>query len=112
MVSPAEHLALPTVEDIKEGTIVAKIAAHVADLTKEGQRSKARRLDDAMALARNLLDWESQFKIAINGEKARKIKEKIKESRPSESDACSICGELCAIKIVNEFLKRDKSRNR
>ena len=108
MVSPAEHLALPTVEDIKEGTIVAKIAAHVADLVKEGQRSKARRLDDAMALARSLLDWESQFKIAINGEKARKIK----ESRPSESDACSICGELCAIKIVNEFLKRDKSRNR
>jgi len=105
MVSPAEHLALPTVEDIKEGTIVAKIAAHVADLVKEGQRSKARRLDDAMALARNLLDWESQFKIAINGEKARKIK----ESRPSESEACSICGELCAIKIVNEFLKRKKN---
>ncbi|MHC1635647.1 MAG: phosphomethylpyrimidine synthase [Candidatus Methanospirareceae archaeon] len=102
MVSPSEHLALPSIEDIKEGTIVAKIAAHVADLVKEGQRERARRLDDAMALARKHLDWERQFEIAIDGEGAKKIKNR----RPSESEACSICGELCAIKIINEFLKK------
>lgn len=103
MVSPSEHLALPTVEDVKEGTIVTKIAAHVADLVKSGQRERARRLDDEMALARRNLDWESQFKLAIDGEKARSIWER----RPSQSDACSICGELCAIKIVKEALKKD-----
>ena len=102
MVSPSEHLALPTVEDVKEGTIVTKIAAHVADLVKSGQRERARRLDDEMALARRNLDWESQFKLAIDGEKARSIWER----RPSQSDACSICGELCAIKIVKEALRR------
>ena len=102
MVSPSEHLALPTVEDVKEGTIVTKIAAHVADLVKSGQRERARRLDDEMALARRNLDWESQFKLAIDGEKARSIWER----RPSQSDACSICGELCAIKIVKEALRK------
>jgi phosphomethylpyrimidine synthase len=102
MVSPSEHLALPSVKDIKEGTIITKIAAHVADLVKEGQRERARRLDDEMAYARKNLDWKRQFERAINPEEARRIK----NSRPSESDACSICGDLCAIKLVKEFLKK------
>ncbi len=102
MVSPSEHLALPSVNDIKEGTIVTKIAAHVADIVKEGQRERAKRMDDEMAYARKNLDWERQLELAINPEEARRIR----NSRPSESDACSICGDLCAIKLVKEFLKR------
>jgi len=102
MVSPSEHLALPSVNDIKEGTIVTKIAAHVADLVKDTQRERARRLDDEMAHARKNLDWKRQFEIAMNGEEARRIR----NGRPSESDACSICGDLCAIKMVKECLKK------
>jgi phosphomethylpyrimidine synthase len=101
MVSPSEHLALPSVDDIKEGTIVTKIAAHVADLVKEGQRERARGLDDEMAYARRNLDWKKQFEIAMTAEEAQRIR----NSRPSESDACSICGDLCAIKMVKECLK-------
>ncbi len=101
MVSPSEHLALPSVDDIKEGTIVTKIAAHVADLVKEGQREKARQLDDEMAYARRNLDWKKQFEIAINPEEAIRIR----NSRLSKSDACSICGDLCAIKMVKECLE-------
>ncbi|MCW3130830.1 MAG: phosphomethylpyrimidine synthase ThiC [Methanophagales archaeon] len=102
MVSPSEHLALPSVNDIKEGTIVTKIAAHAADLVKEGQRERARLLDDEMAYARRNLNWKRQLEIAINPEEARRIR----NSRPSESEACSICGDLCAIKMVKEFLKK------
>ena len=102
MVSPSEHLALPSVNDIKEGTIVTKIAAHVADIVKEGQKERAKRMDDEMAYARKNLDWERQLELAINPEEARRIR----NSRPSESDACSICGDLCAIKLLKEFLKK------
>ena len=102
MVSPSEHLALPDVNDIKEGTIVAKIAAHVADLAKEGQRARSRCVDDEMAYARKNLDWQRQLELAINSEAARRIR----NNRPSESDACSICGDLCAIKMVNAFLEK------
>lgn len=101
MVSPSEHLALPSVDDIKEGTIVTKIAAHVADLVKDGQRERARQLDDEMAYARRNLDWKKQFEIAMTAEEAQRIRNR----RPSESDACSICGDLCAIKMVKECLK-------
>jgi phosphomethylpyrimidine synthase len=89
------------VDDIKEGTIVTKIAAHVADLVKDGQRERARQLDDEMAYARRNLDWKKQFEIAMTAEEAQRIR----NSRPSESDACSICGDLCAIKMVKECLK-------
>ena len=102
MVSPSEHLALPSVDDIKEGTIVTKIAAHVADLVKEGQRERARGLDDEMAYARRNLDWKKQFEIAMTAEEAQRIRNR----RPSESDACSICGDLCAIKMVKECLEK------
>jgi len=102
MVSPSEHLALPSVHDIKEGTIVTKIAAHVADIVKEGQRERARGLDDEMAYARRNLDWKKQFEIAMTAEEAQRIRNR----RPSESDACSICGDLCAIKMVKECLEK------
>jgi len=100
MTTPSEHLALPSGEDIKEGTIVTKIAAHVADTVKMGQRDLAREMDFKMALARRELDWDEQFNLAIDSEKAKRMK----ESRNSDSDACSMCGDLCAIKIVKEVL--------
>ncbi len=97
-VTPSEHLALPTVEDVKEGVIAAKIAAHAVDLVKEGQREKARKRDFEMSVARKNLDWEKQFELSIDPEKAREIWRR----RRSKSDACSMCGDLCAIKLVDE----------
>jgi phosphomethylpyrimidine synthase len=101
MTTPAEHLALPTTDDIREGAIITKIAAHAADLTRQGQREKARQTDLQMAQARRDLDWEKQFDIAIDSEKPAAIR----QSRKTGSDACSMCGELCALKIVQDALK-------
>jgi len=100
MVTPSEHLALPTLEDIKEGLLVTKVAAHTVDLIREGQSERAWKKDKAMAYARRDLDWEKQFELAIDGSRARKIR----DSRKTESDACSMCGDLCALKIVKEVL--------
>ncbi len=97
-VTPSEHLALPSVEDVREGVIAAKIAAHAIDLVKEGQRERARMRDYEMSVARKNLDWEKQFRLSIDPEKARKVW----ESRKSSSDACSMCGDLCALKIAKE----------
>ncbi len=99
MTSPSEHLSLPTVEDVKQGTIVTKIAAHTADIVKIRDRAKKR--DDKMALARKNLDWERQFELSVDPERARRIK----CSRKSKSDACSMCGDLCAIKIIKDALR-------
>jgi phosphomethylpyrimidine synthase len=106
MTTPAEHLALPTNDDIREGTIVTKIAAHAADLTKEGQKERARATDDKMAHARKNLDWDTQFKLAIDGEKAKRIR----DSRNTGSEACSMCGDLCAMKIVSKALEEEKNK--
>jgi phosphomethylpyrimidine synthase len=100
MVTPSEHLALPTLEDIKEGLLVTKVAAHTIDLIREGQNERAWKKDIAMAYARRDLDWEKQFELAIDGLRARKIR----DARKTESDACSMCGDLCALKIVKEVL--------
>ncbi len=101
MTTPAEHLALPSVEDIKEGTIVTKIAAHAADLVKEGVREKARASDREMALARKDLNWGKQFTLALDSEKAREI-----HARSKNVDTCSMCGELCSIKMMREVMKK------
>ncbi|WP_406670036.1 phosphomethylpyrimidine synthase ThiC [Methanolobus sp. ZRKC4] len=106
MTTPAEHLALPTNDDIREGTIITKIAAHAADLAKEGQKERARAIDDRMAHARKNLDWETQYSLAIDGERARNVR----ESRMTGSDACSMCGDLCAMKIVSKALEEEKKR--
>ncbi len=104
MTTPSEHLALPTVDDIREGVIVTKIAAHAADITKEGQKERARAMDDRMSHARHRFDWEEQYRLAIDGERARTIR----ESRVISSDTCSMCGDLCALKIVKEALSKEK----
>jgi phosphomethylpyrimidine synthase len=104
MVTPSEHLALPTADDIREGTIVTRIAAHVADTVKEGQRGRARSRDLAMSQARSELDWQRQYATAIDGRRAKQIR----DTRMTASDACSMCGDLCAIKIVKEALQGSK----
>lgn len=98
-VTPAEHLALPNVQDVKDGIIASKIAAHAADIGK-GIKG-ARDLDDQMAEARANLDWERQFELAIDPEKARQIRE---DREPEDDDTCSMCGKFCAIRSMNKAL--------
>jgi len=92
-VTPAEHLALPTPEEVYEGVISARIAAHVGDMVK----LKKRDADLEMGHARRDLDWERQFAVAINPERARAIRQ---ERMPADADACTMCGDYCALKIV------------
>ncbi|MDI6786714.1 MAG: phosphomethylpyrimidine synthase [bacterium] len=94
-VTPPEHVALPFPEDVKEGVIAARIATHIGDMVKLNKRED----DLKMAYARRSLNWEEQFKLAINSERAEKIRE---ERVPKDSDTCTMCGEYCAVKIVNE----------
>jgi len=103
MTTPSEHLGLPTQDDIKQGAIVTKIAAHVADISK-GIPS-AQEQDKEMAISRANLDWDSQFALSVDPELARAKF----NCRRKNTDACSMCGDLCAIKIVKEALGNFKS---
>ncbi len=104
MVSPSEHLALPGVSDIIEGTRVARIAAHVGDLSRMAEdRPDTREL--RMADARKRLDWTEQFKVALYGDVAREIHE-----RDGILDTCSMCGDLCAMKMVREIFERPSKK--
>jgi len=93
-VTPAEHLALPTPEEVYEGVISSRIAAHVGDMVK----LKRRDADLEMGHARRDLDWERQFAVAINPERARAIRA---ERMPADTDGCTMCGDYCALKIVS-----------
>jgi len=93
-VTPAEHLALPTPDEVYEGVISSRIAAHAGDMVKLGQRDS----DLRMGHARRDLDWEQQFSLAINPPLARKIRE---ERSPADDQACTMCGDYCALKIVS-----------
>ena len=95
-VTPAEHLALPTPEEVYEGVISTRIAAHVGDMVK----LKKRDADLEMGHARRALDWERQFQVAINPERAKAIRA---ERMPADADGCTMCGDYCAIKIVNRY---------
>jgi len=99
-VTPAEHLCLPTVDDVREGVIVTKIAAHAADIARGN--SVAIEQDRQMAVARKNLDWETQMKLAIAPEKAKAYRE---ENPPEENDVCTMCGKYCAIKQVREYFE-------
>jgi len=94
-VTPAEHLALPNLEDVKTGVIASRIAAHVGDMIKLGKRDQ----DLAMGRARQSLDWEKQYELAIDPEYAREIRN---SRAPEDTDACTMCGDFCALKIVNQ----------
>lgn len=101
MTTPSEHLALPSVEDIREGAVVTRIAAHAVDIVKAGQRTRARKRDNHMAEARRRLDWKSQFELAVDPDRAMQI-----HSRCSNLETCSMCGKLCSIKIMQEALQK------
>ena len=97
-VTPAEHLRLPN-RDVKEGIIASRIAAHAADIAKGIPGAKE--WDRKMAQARARLDWEEQFSLAIDPEKARRYRA---ESKPEKEDTCSMCGNFCAVKNMNRIL--------
>ncbi len=101
-LTPAEHLGLPTLEDVKEGVIVTKIAAHAVDIVKLGAKASIR--DLAMAKARANLDWRKQIENALDSEKAKKIRGRIKLK---SAETCSMCSQYCAIKILREALKAE-----
>ena len=98
-VTPAEHLRLPDVDDVKEGIIATRIAAHAADIAKG--IPGAEDWDDAMSRARHKLDWEQMFDLAIDPEKARAYRA---SSMPQKEDTCSMCGNFCAVKNMNRIL--------
>ena len=104
-VTPAEHLGLPDIEDVREGVIASKIAAHAADLARGNAEAWA--WDNAMALARKNLDWEKQLSLAIDPVKAREYR--LKKNKTGE-EACSMCGEYCAVKIVGKYLEEHKKK--
>jgi len=93
-VTPSEHLRLPNVEDVRVGVIAARIAGHAADIAKG--LPGAADWDLKMSEARKDLNWDAQIKLSIDPEKAREVRSQIP---PSDDDVCSMCGELCAIKI-------------
>ncbi len=100
-VTPAEHLALPNVEDVKQGIIAAKIAAHAADIAKK--LPHARDIDDRMAEARRNLDWEKQYECALDPETARSVRDS-RKPEDDHSDTCSMCGKFCAVRSMNKAL--------
>lgn len=98
-VTPAEHLRLPDVDDVKEGIIASKIAAHAADIAK-GVKGAAD-WDYQMSTARKNLDWEEMFRLSIDPEKARRYRA---QAKPEKEDTCSMCGNFCAVKNMNRIL--------
>lgn len=100
-VTPAEHLALPNLDDVKQGIIASKIAAHASDIAKG--IPGARDIDDKMADARRNLDWEEQFRFAMDPETARAIRND-RAPEDGHSEACSMCGKFCAVRSMNKAL--------
>lgn len=98
-VTPAEHLALPNLDDVKQGIMASKIAAHAADIAK-GVRG-AREIDDKMGDARRALDWEGQWACALDPETAKSIRA---GRAPEHDDSCSMCGKFCAVRSMNKAL--------
>ena len=100
-VTPAEHLALPNVDDVKQGIIASKIAAHAADIAKGVPG--ARDIDDKMAEARQKLDWDAQYACALDPETAKAIRDS-RSPEDDHSDTCSMCGKFCAVRSMNKAL--------
>ncbi|WP_195266981.1 phosphomethylpyrimidine synthase ThiC [Eubacterium sp. 1001713B170207_170306_E7] len=98
-VTPAEHLRLPDVDDVKEGIIASKIAAHAADIAKG--LPGAADWDYQMGVARRELNWDKMFDLAIDPEKARRYRA---ESTPENQDTCTMCGKMCSVRNMNKVL--------
>ena len=101
-VTPAEHLALPDIDDVRQGIIASRIAAHAADIAKG--IPYAREIDDKMADARRNLDWDKQFEYALDADTAKKIRES-RLPEDDHSDTCSMCGKFCAVRSMNKAIK-------
>jgi len=97
-VTPSEHLSLPSVEDVKEGVIASRIAAHAADIVKGVKGAKE--WDEQMSRARKTLDWKTQAKLSLDPELSQQIHSKI----PASGVTCSMCGKYCAMAIVEKYL--------
>ncbi|MGI5990601.1 MAG: phosphomethylpyrimidine synthase ThiC [Lachnospiraceae bacterium] len=100
-VTPAEHLSLPNVNDVHEGIMASKIAAHAADIAKG--IPGAREQDDRMAAARRKLDWDAQYKEALDPKRAKEIRDS-RLPEDDHSDTCSMCGKFCAVRSMNKAL--------
>ena len=100
-VTPSEHLCLPNVQDVRDGVIATRIAAHAADIAKGVQGAMAK--DIAMAKCRKKLDWEGQFALAMDPDKAREYRA---NSPVADHGACTMCGEFCAYKLMDDAMKR------
>ena len=98
-VTPAEHLALPNADDVKEGIMASKIAAHAADIAKG--IPGARDADDRMGKARRELDWDAMFKEAMDPEHAKAVRD---DRSPEVEETCSMCGKFCAVRSMNKAL--------
>ncbi len=99
-VTPAEHLRLPDLNDVKEGIIASRIAAHAADIAKGIPHARER--DNEMSDARHALDWEKMFSLALDPEKAKRYYE---STPPAERHTCSMCGKMCAVRTTNMILE-------
>ncbi|MFH1031987.1 MAG: phosphomethylpyrimidine synthase ThiC [Chloroflexota bacterium] len=97
-VTPSEHLSLPDVEDVRQGVIASRIAAHAADIVK-GVKGAAE-WDRKMSIARKKLDWEEQVKLSIDPERSSRVH----TQHTTTGTACSMCGEFCAMKLVETYL--------
>jgi len=97
-VTPSEHLAIPDVDDVREGVMASRIAAHAADIVKGIKGARER--DRQMSLARKRLDWEGQSRLALDPEKFKKTH----QERSSRGSACSMCGKYCAMELVGQYL--------
>lgn len=102
-VTPAEHLRLPNLDDVKEGIVAAKIAAHAADLARG--IPGAAKWDEEMSRARQALDWNRMFSLSIDPEKARRYRE---EAPPEQENTCSMCGSMCAMRNMNLILSGEE----
>jgi len=98
-VTPAEHLRHPSVDDVKEGVIASKIAAHAGDIIK--RKEHALLLDRNMSEARAKRDWKKQIALSIDPQKAGQYR---KSSLPDDKDVCTMCGDYCSIKLMDEYL--------
>ncbi|MFZ5592370.1 MAG: phosphomethylpyrimidine synthase ThiC, partial [Bacillota bacterium] len=101
-VTPAEHLGLPTAEDVRAGVIASRIAGHAADIARG--LPGALEWDRAMSEARRALDWEGQLKLAMDPVRARHVRE---QRNQAGAQACSMCGDFCAMKLVSDYLGKD-----
>jgi phosphomethylpyrimidine synthase len=100
-VTPTEHLCLPGVEDVREGVIVTRIAAHAGDIAR-GHKGAIER-DRKMSVARKNLDWAAMMELAIDPAKFKKIRD---QNPPTEDDVCTMCGKFCAVKQVREYFNK------